>query len=198
LRVKLASGLGQAESLFSSHLQMGATDWSADGRYITYKEWGSTRIGILELEPEKKTGPLLRTNFAEKTPRFSADGRWLAYSSNETGRDEVYVVSFPGLTQKWKVSTNGGTQPVWRRDGKELFYISPDSKIMAIQVTRRGDTFDFGQPVALVETRIADPASPVHRYDVTPDGQRFIVVSTLQTTAELITVISNWTAGLKK
>ncbi len=101
----------------------------------------------------------------------------------------------PDLSTKWKVSTQGGAQPVWRGDGKELFYIAADKKVMAVAVTRKGDALEFGQPQALFETRIDGPG---FQYDVTADGQKFLVNSQVQSSADPMTIITNWTALLKK
>jgi Tol biopolymer transport system component len=197
LHLKNASGLGEEETLLDSNQPMFAKDWYADGRQIAYFQavGGRGQIGVLQLTPEKKASLLLRTQFNEDNPRFSPDGKWLAYDSNETGVLEVYVVPLPDLSTKWKVSTQGGAQPVWRGDGKELFYVAADKKVMAVAVTRKGDALEFAQPQALFETRISGAG---FQYDVTADGQKFLVNSQVQSSADPMTIITNWTALLKK
>lgn len=197
LNTKDPSGLGEEQKVLDFEDMMFPQDWSADGRNIAYVTWegGIERIGVLQLMPEKKAGLLLRADFDEFSPRFSPDGKWFAYSSKETGAAEVYVTTFPGLTAKWRVSTEGGSQPIWRRDGKELFYVAPDGKIIAVAVARKGEGLEFAKPVVLFQTRITDGFV---QYDVTADGQKFIVNSNVQYTPEPITIVTNWTALLKK
>ncbi len=197
LHLKNASGLGEEQTLLDSKQPMYPKDWYADGRQIAYSQGvgGRIQIGVLQLTPEKKASLLLRTQFDEDNPRFSPDGKWLAYQSNETGALEVYVVPLPDLSSKWKVSTQGGAQPVWRGDGKELFYVAADKKVMAVAVTRKGDALEFAQPQALFETRIGGAG---FQYDVTRDGQKFLVNSQVQSSADPMTIITNWTALLKK
>jgi hypothetical protein len=149
------------------------------------------------LEGDKKAYPLLHSEFNEFHAHFSPDGRWFAYSSTESGKPEVYVQSFPPAGGKWQVSTNGGAQPQWRRDGKELFYVAPDRKLMAVDV-RLGSSFEMGTPVALFQTQVSGFTSP-NRYAASADGQRFLINSTVQDASPTpITVILNWAATLRK
>jgi hypothetical protein len=143
--------------------------------------------------------PLVQTRFAEDQGQFSPDGRWIAYRTNESGRNEIYVQAFPGPGGKARVSTEGGSQPRWRRDGKELFFVAPDNRLMAVPVARppKGQALNVGAPVPLFATRLALMGSPKHQYAVAPDGQRFLmVVSADETTASPITIVQNWLAGL--
>jgi hypothetical protein len=142
----------------------------------------------------------LQTPFNEVGGRFSPDGRWIAYQSNESGRNEVYVAPFPGPGGKWQLSTAGGAFPRWRRDGRELYYLAPDNKLMTALVSGEGSAFQVGVVRALFETR---PRSGVnlnaYAYDVSADGQRFLVNTLMQeATSAPITIVVNWTAGLKK
>jgi Tol biopolymer transport system component len=129
---------------------------------------------------------------------FSPDGHWIAYTSNESGVSEIYVVAFPPLNgEKWLVSRGGGVQPRWRRDGKELFYISPDSQMMAVDVNA-GPAFQSGNPHALFQTDIVDTgirAGPIS-WDIAPDG-RFLIITSSSIDASL-TVAVNWRAGTAK
>ena len=151
---------------------------------------------------ERKPSPFVKTKFEETQAQFSPDVRWIAFISNESGRDEVYVSSFPTAGGKVRVSTDGGVQPRWRRDGKELFYLSPARKLMAVPI-QAGSTLEVGAPQALFDV----PFSPIgtgsgvwarYGYDATADGQRFLVNAPLESATVPITVVLNWTAGLKK
>ena len=125
--------------------------------------------------------------------RFSPDDRWIAYASNETGRWEVFVESFPPSGSRSQVSTDGGSQPLWRRDGRELFFLAPDRKLMAVPVTT-GATFTRGIPRSLFETRMRPTYAPYPvNYDATPDGQRFLMDSVRPGTGPNISIVVNGT-----
>jgi Tol biopolymer transport system component len=138
----------------------------------------------------------LKTAASEFHGRVSPDGRWFAYTSNESGRQEVYVAPFPDGGGKTLISTAGGNQPRWRRDGAELFYMSLDAKIMSASVNGRGTGFSVGEVRTLFDVRLR--AGQRSQLDVAPDGQRFLVIiSTDQRqAAPPITIITNWIAGL--
>lgn len=173
-----------------------------------------TRCSIRKLRPtsgcfpcQATESPLLHTPFGELHGQISPDGKWLAYESNETGRTEVYVQPFPQGTSKWQVSTNGGTFSRWRRDGRELFYMSQNSrgKMMAVDVKSSGSAFEAGAPKELFDSGFVGAAhsgGPYHTYAVSPDGQRFLIPRSAsndqQTTAAPIVVVLNWLEGLKK
>ena len=130
--------------------------------------------------------------------QFSPDGKWVAYASNETGKWEVYVTSFPDARGKWQVSSGGGEQPRWRGDGKELFYLSSDDKMMAVPVTTNGN-FDAGSPLMLFQTNPRQPISFNDQfvYDVTRDGQRFLIITQeKQVETAPMSVVLNWAAKL--
>ncbi|HYF35694.1 MAG TPA: hypothetical protein VD994_10420, partial [Prosthecobacter sp.] len=134
----------------------------------------------------------------ETQAQFSPDGRWVAYTSTESGRPEVYVQPFPATGAKWQVSTAGGEQPRWRRDGRELFYLSADRKLMAVEVNGSSDTFQVGVPRLLFEPRVSS-ISGDSPYDVAADGKRFLVKVPVEETAPApATVLLNWTADLKR
>ncbi|HSC27442.1 MAG TPA: protein kinase [Vicinamibacterales bacterium] len=176
-----------------------ATDWSLDGRLVVYAsrdlrtDWD---LWTLPMNGEGREEPFLQTDAAERLGRLSPDGRWMAYVSNESGQDEVYVRPFPPATGQWQISTAGGTEPRWRRDGRELFYLAPGHRLMAVQV-KPGSRFDRGVPGFLFEApMIADRS---WGYDVTADGQQFVVaVDVGSQTPPPINIVLNWTAGLTR
>jgi Tol biopolymer transport system component len=138
---------------------------------------------------------VVQTEFDENWPRVSPDGRWVAYHSNEGGRDEVYVQPFSGRGRNWQISTNGGAIPQWRRDGQEIFYFAPDNRMMAVPVTLDTQrlTVDAGTPIPLFSVR--RPPGQNINYDATPDGQRFLINTPAENaTVAPITVVLNWKA----
>ena len=129
----------------------------------------------------------------------SPDGRWIAYQSNESGRDEVYVAPFPGPGGKWQISTAVGRMPRWGHDGTEIFYIAGDNTLMTVAVNGKGSGFEVGAAKPLFSARFAFATGFGLTYDVSPDGQRFLInTAPEQATSAPITVVTNWTAGLKK
>jgi hypothetical protein len=173
-------------------------DWSPDGRVLACNEsrLGIWEIWMLPLSGERKPYPFLQSPFNQLGARFSPDGKWVAYTSLESGRAEVYVVPFPGPGGKWQVSTGGGNWPRWRRDGKEIFYLSTDNKVMAAEVRASGSSFEIGTVRALFETRPYRSGGSV--FDVTADGQRFIIEYAGEQPTAAITLVVNWTAEAKK
>ncbi len=177
-------------------------DWSVDGRFILYLVTDpktKTDLWVLPLFGDQKPFPLLQTEFNERLGRFSPDGRWIAYVSDESGINQVYVQSFPASGGKWQVSTNGGYWPAWRHDGKELFYVSSDRKIMAVDVKGAGATFETGAPKALFDLRIPSLNTPQALFAVSSDGQKFLIPSAVgENTSVPIAVVLNWTTDLKR
>lgn len=195
---KASSGAGNDEPLLKSDHTKTPNDWSADGRFILYQT--TADLWVLPLFGEQKPFPFLQTEFIEGWARFSPDGKWIAYSSNESGAWQVYVQSFPASGGKWMISTEGGAQPQWRADGKELFYISSNRKLMAVDVKGNGPTFEAGVPKALFDLRVQTPALPGPRnfYIAAADGKRFLVTSVSEERITTpTTVVMNWTADLK-
>jgi eukaryotic-like serine/threonine-protein kinase len=150
-------------------------------------------LWVFPLFGDRKPFPYLQTEFNERRPRLSPDGRWLAYQSNESKRDEVYVVSFPKPGGKWQVSTNGGGQPQWSQDGRELFYYSADGKIMAVEI-KPGAQFQAGVPKPLFEVHISTNNIG---FAVAKDGRFLLPVLLEQTAAAPMTVVLNWPELLK-
>ncbi len=201
--LKPASGAGNEELLFKSTNPKVPFDWSTDGRFILYGELDpktNVDLWVLPLFGDQKSIPLLQTTFTEVQGRFSPDGRWIAYASNESGTFQVYVQSFPPSGGKWMISTNGGVQPRWRRNGKELFYLAPDKKLMVVDLKEDANKFEAGSPRALFETRVLFVGfTTVSSYEVTGDGQRFLMNTVVEESSPSpLTVVLNWTAGLKK
>jgi serine/threonine protein kinase len=199
---KSASGAGNEELLFKTNERKWPSDWSRDGRFIIYTNLSQKTkadLWVLPMTGEQKPAPFLQSMFNEDHARFSPDGHFIAYASDESGRFEVYVQTFPASGGKWLVSANGGAQPRWRRDGKELFFIAPDRKLMAVDVKLEGSTFEAGVPKVLFQTRVAGYPNPRNVYEVSADGQRFLIITPLEeATSTPITVVVNWTAELKK
>jgi serine/threonine protein kinase len=202
---KLSNGAGEDEVVFNFEQSTTPDDWSSDGRFIlfgTITARTGNDLWVLPLFGDRKPAPLIQTEFIEIQGRFSQDGHWVAYTSNASGTFQVYVQSFPVSGGKWQVSTNGGAQPQWRRDGKELYYLTPDRKLMAVDVNGTGSNFTVGVPRVLFEARVPTTypggiGAPY--YAVTGDGQRFIVDAlTGESTSVPLTVVLNWTADLKK
>ncbi len=197
---KSSSGAGTEEVLLEDNLEKYPTSWSPDGRSILYRTSSpQTRaeLFVLPLSGDRKPVPFLNTKFDEGFGQFSPNGRWVAYRSNESGRNEVYVAPFPGPGGKWQISTAGGDRPRWRRDGSEIFYLAPDNKLMAAAVNDKGANFEVGAVKPLFEARFVTGGR--NQYAVSADGQRFLINTTPEQEASApITVVLNWTAGLKK
>jgi WD40-like Beta Propeller Repeat len=202
---KPANGSGDGRLLFTapdSH-SVWPVDWSRDDRTLLYTSQspqGDTDLWALPLAGDRKPMPVVQTPFREIEGQFSPDGRWIAYRSNKSGRDEIYVQAFPGPAGSQLVSTEGGSQPRWRRDGKELFYVAPDGMLMVVaigQAARQG--LDRSKPVALFRTRLEGVDLPKQQYAVAPDGERLLMnVIAEETNVPPITIVQNWTAGLKR
>jgi eukaryotic-like serine/threonine-protein kinase len=175
------------------------TDWSPDGKTILHMLNGvrtGTDIGLLPVEGERKDRPYLQTPANEREAVFSPDGRWIAYQSNEAGQDQIYVQSVPVSGAKFQISTAGGRNAMWSRDGREIYYLSPDQKMMAAAVKINGASFEAATPQALFT------AAGASGFAVTRDGQRFLVNvpagGDAAASGPPLTVITNWLAGVKK
>ncbi len=197
---KAASGAGSEEVLLEDNLDKFPTSWSPDGRFILYVSVGPSKgndLLVLPLTGDRKPFPILQTQFSEPEGRISPDGRWVVYLSNESGRNEVYVAPFPGPGGKWQISTAGGYFPRWRHDGSEIFYLTPDRRLVAASVNGKGPGFEVGAVKPLFATHIAFAAG--YQYDVSADGQRFLIdAAPEQAASPPITIVLDWAAGLKK
>jgi Tol biopolymer transport system component len=205
---QLADGSGGLERLTNSEYVQAPMSWSPNGQLLAFIEINPTTgydIWVLRMDNPsagsgqvRKAQPFLRTRFDETSPRFSPDGRWLAYISNESGRNEIYVQPYPGPGMKWQISTEGGTEPAWNPNGRELFYRSGD-KMMAVDiVTQPG--FAAGTPRMLFEGRYEPAPVPIANYDVSSDGQRFLMLKPVEQAQAptQINVVLNWFEELKQ
>ena len=175
-------------------------DWSRDGRYLLYGESEDAKsqkegLWVLPMAGDRKPVRYTAGNFDDREARFSPDGRWVAYSSDESSSRQVYVQSFPAGSGKWQISTEGGSRPRWRADGKELYYLAPGGRLMAVEV-KSSATFEPGVPKLLFETWdqgfVCEPTPP-------RDGHRFVMLAPEEGVAPTpAIVLLNWTAGLKK
>jgi Tol biopolymer transport system component len=196
---KLSSGAGTEQLLFESDQNKAANSFSSDGRFLLFSSTDPknlTDLWVLPMDGARKPFALVKTPFDERSGTISPDSRWVSYLSNESGRYEIYVRPFPPTSGGlWQVSTAGGVQPRWRRDSKELYYIAPDAKLMAVAIAANGSTLEPGTPIALFQTRIFGGGASVNtrqQYDVAPDGRFLINVTLDDTHASPITLLLNW------
>jgi serine/threonine protein kinase len=203
---KPANGAGQGEAILHSEEVKTPDDWSRDGQFIIYmqrKKSAGTDLWVLPLQGDRKPVPYLVTAFSEGQAKFSPDGHWVVYTSNESGVKEVYVQPFPVSSGgKWVVSNGGGSQPRWSRDGKELFYFAPDSTLMEVSVTTTGATFQPGVPKPMFRAAILGGTGGgpgvAWRWDISPDGKRFLMDTALEeATAAPVTVVLNWQSAVR-
>ena len=199
---KSSDGAGNDEPLLASDDSKGPTDWSADGRFIAFDRVGPKPGDRREVwafsVPDRRAFPILQTVFNESSGRFSPDGHWLAYCSDNSGRSEVYVRPFPERGAAWRISVDGGTQPVWRSDGKELFYVSADRRLMAVPVTM-GNGLELGRIEALFEIPLKSSASDIALFDVSAGVPRFLVNTPAERqTTPPVTVVVDWAASLAR
>ena len=212
---KDSSGSGTEEAPWKSADYQRPKSWSPDGRFLLFMHGDPNssmfNLWILPIEPqrrvaERQSAPYFKSPFNITQGQFSPEPagapRWVAYTSNESGQNQIYVQSFPAGASKFQISTNGGVEPRWRRDGKEIFYLSPEREFMAVKV-KTAPTFEYGTPRELFRTHVAGGGNldNIFRYDVAPDGKRFLVLSEVGgggKEASPINVVLNWTAGLRQ
>ena len=202
---KAADGSGDAESL--SRFRGQPSSWSPDGRALAFVwslEGGLSKNGVWILRiGDEEPRPFVGSRFTELYPEFSPDGRWIAYTSDETGRQEVYAQPFPGPGERRQLSNNGGTQPAWARNGRELFYTEIEARTQRMRMMSvpfvAGSPLRAGVPHALFEGQFRDQAN-TRGYDVTADGQRFLMVKPVQRPPSPVTqmvMVQNWFEELK-
>jgi Tol biopolymer transport system component len=197
---KDASGVTDEQVLLADTRNKTPVSWSPDGQFVLYSTGafvvGNSDLWLLPTAASQKPTPFLQTPFNETYGRFSPDGRWVAYVSNETGSSELYVTHFPGPKGKWPISTDGGNYPRWRSDGRELYYIARDGKLMAAAVNGQGQEFEVSGVRPLFEVRTN--AGGRYPFDVSADGQRFLVNTIIEATAQPpITLVVNWASALR-
>ena len=201
LELKASNG-GSGEKLRESVSLQLVSDWSSDGRYLLYSEiaaeTGSDLLS-LPLSGDRKPVTLLATPFNEGAGHFSFDVKWVAYVSDESGREEIYVRPFLRPGGAVRISTGGGRSPRWRRDGKEIFYMADDRKLMAVEL-KDSPEIEIRQVRPLFQARTtADPSPFEVDYDVAPDGQRFLINTPVgETATPTVSLVLNWAAGLKR
>ena len=205
---KAASGAGDEQPLLVTGEHKSPLAWSPDGRVLLYAVQHSKTgmdLWALPLAGDRKPFPVEQTPVDESAGQFSPDGRWVSYQSNESGQMEIYVRPFRRSGGPWQVSTEGGSQPRWRLDGRELFYVAPDARLMAVPIGVGADTrtLERGVPVPLFRTRLASGASisgllSKPQYAVASDGRFLMNMTVEDATPPPINVILNWDAALKK
>jgi len=201
LYVRPSNGATTEELLLETPNDKWTQDWSRDGRYLLYREQdpetGFDLKALTMTGGERTSIAVANTRFEERYGQFSPDGRWVAYATDESGRFEIVVQPFPEATGKWQVSTGGGSQPRWRADGKELYFIASDGTLMATSIIASGSRLEVGAPAVLFQARFqggstANPAK--HQYAVSRDGRFLINRPTEDATLSPITLILNWRA----
>jgi dipeptidyl aminopeptidase/acylaminoacyl peptidase len=200
LMFRRSSGAGNEELLYENSNLKIPCDWSPDGKTILFEEnqKGAYRF-LLYSVIDHTVRSLLETGRNGLEGQFSPDGRWIAYQSLESGKDQIRVTSVSGTGDNWQISTDGGGRARWSRDGKHIYFVTRDYKLMVADVALNGDEFASGVPRALFPINIARMKQLAHNYDVTPDGTRFLVNTPLeQPDAAPLTLVQNWPATLRK
>jgi eukaryotic-like serine/threonine-protein kinase len=206
LYVKDASGSGQEQRMTEGPNSKILIDWTKDGKYLLFREQNPVTdrdLMAVPLDGDRKAFPGVVTPFLESTGAISPDGRWVAYASNDSGRNEIYIQAFPapgvnGPKGRWQVSSGGGYDVKWKGDGKELYFESLDGKMMAAGIQAGPQGIHADTPRALFSADFT--TGSLHEFDVTPDGQRFLLMLQPKTqgSGEKLTVVSNWQAALRK
>ncbi|MCG8608043.1 serine/threonine-protein kinase [bacterium] len=196
---KRADGSGDTEQLVKNQHPVNAISWSPDGQILAMEENHlESGMNILTFSlKERRTQPFLVTPYNERSPMFSPDGKWIAYVSDESGQKEIYVQPFPGPGSRWPISTEGGQEPVWSVDGKELFFRNGD-KMMVVAIEYRRE-FKASTPRQLFEGRFVSDGGGHPRYDVSSDGKRFIMTRIVEETSSSdLRIVVNWFEELKR
>jgi Tol biopolymer transport system component len=195
---KIATGAGSEELLFKSDQDKIPVDWSADGRFLLFRtndpKTGND-IWVLPMTGDRKPFPFVQTPYNDGWASFSPDGKWIAYSSDESGTNQIYVQPFPATGDKSQVSVDGGFTPFWRRDGKELFFLAPNA-VMAVDV-ELGARFRVGVPNQLFQFPAFGAIGAYLRASVARDGKRILLATTGTEEESPLTVLLNWTSALK-
>jgi hypothetical protein len=194
--IKSADGTGPERTVLALNSTATPDSWYGDGRAILYEASDPMTSWDLWTSPVDTPNPhpVVQLPGSQDLGAVSADGQWLAYRSTESGRSEIYVTRFPAAAGKWQVSISGGISPRWRRDGRELYFLSPDHKLMAVTVKGTASGFEVGRPLPLFDAAVASQFN--WPYDVSADGQRFLINIAATQTEQQINVVLNWTNGL--
>jgi len=200
---KPARGAGEERRLLASELNKFGVDWSADGEsllYVTNELSMSYDVWALPLGGAREPIGIVRTESEERDAQFSPDGRWVAYQSNDSGRLEVYVQTFPEPAGRWQVSSDGGAQVRWRDDGREIFFLALDGRLMAapIRLDPAAQAIEIGAPAPLFHTHLGRGVQTSNRqqYIVAPGGQRFLMNAIPEAAmTSRLTVVLNWQEG---
>ena len=189
-----ADGSQQEQLFYHDETDKYPTSWSADGKYMAYEDLSGQDIHIwaIPMTGERKPFPVLQEKYATRSPTLSPDGKWVAYYSNEYGKWQVYITSFPKPGGKFMVGD--GTNPTWRRDGKELFYVDASNRIASVEVASRGDSLELGQPQVLKQL----PLDSGNVFHVSGDGQRFLMAIPPQQNATGLNLVVNWQAEINR
>jgi Tol biopolymer transport system component len=202
LYLKDTNGTSPDQALLKSPETKSPTDWSRDGQFIMYEVNGNeTRadLWLLPMSGDRNPRPYLRGPYNEQQGRFSPDGKWVAYTSDESGGPQVYIQGFPETASKLQISNNGGADPRWSGDGNELFYISADQKMMSVRIERTNGKIKAGIPQELFPVRVTGLTDTRTHYAVTRDSRRFLVNTRNERSAVApITVVLNWPATMIK
>jgi serine/threonine protein kinase len=192
---KAAGGAGAEELVLENGDNKALEDWSPDGKLLLFNV-SSQSIAAVPVSGDRKPFLVLKAEFKQDHGRVSPDGHWIAYVSRESGRDEIFVQNFPPSGGKWQISNTGATEPSWRRDGKEIYFVS-GSKFKAVEVKSSGGNFEAGIPKDLFDVQL-DPTNRRNRYVAAPDGQRFLFVTVPQRLDTVpFVVVQNWQSALK-
>jgi Tol biopolymer transport system component len=199
---KSASGAGGIQMLVASETTKYADDWSRDGRFLAFsqldpKSKTGEDLWILPMSGDHKPYAFLSTPFNEGTAVFSPDSRWLVYASDESGKSEIYITPFPQGGAKWQVSQGGGTTPVWRPDGRAVFYATPDGKLMETPVDVKGGAVEVGTPHEFSRTHLPGFGTESWYYALAPKGDRVLVMQPEETAPVPLTLVTHWTDALK-
>jgi eukaryotic-like serine/threonine-protein kinase len=196
-----SDGAGERTVVFRSTERIEPTDWSRDGRYILADRGniGAADVWVVPLAEPAKAFPLVQTEFPERAGQMSPDGRWVAYQSLQTGRNEIYVTPFPGGGARYQVSGGGGTQARWSPDGRELYFISAEDDLTVASVEGSGSRFEVKDVRPLFRTNLyRGPRVGLHAYAISPDGKRFLINDAGEAGVPRVALVTNWTAELKR